>query len=123
MRNRVPWSFALLLVLAFPASASAEDAELLLWRCWYDPERPAVACRLDHAPEGGGTAFADDPERAPAMVRMLRSDPGSLSGEQIVIPLHSPPIDMNQAARLARAVMCRGHGAACRVDWSVAPPA
>lgn len=53
------------------------------------------------------------------VVRRIRGDPGSLDGQVILIPLHAPPIDMRQAARLARGVLCGGR-AGCEVEF--APP-
>ena len=58
-------------------------------------------------------------ESMPPVVRQIRGDTGSLEWQVILIPLHAPPIDMRDAACLARGVLC-GAQASCQVEFT--PP-
>lgn len=117
-------SRVLLLVLclcAFPAAATANDArapvEPLLWRCWYDPVRPAMACLLEDGPAERGE-FHPGTLTGPETFRALQVDPGRFADEPILVPLHAPPIDMKRAEQLARSVVCYRHPQ-CRVAFGV----
>ena len=114
---------ALVAVAAMAAHAAPEEETgAPRWSCWYQGEpAPSVACRLARAPGPEAIPAAVPPwmERMPPVVRRIRGDPGSLDGQVILIPLHAPPIDMRDAGRLARGVMC-GAQAACQVEF--APP-
>lgn len=101
----------------------AEEAGAPRWSCGYQAEpAPSVACRLARAPGPEAIPAAVPPwmERMPPVVRRIRGDPGSLDGQVILIPLHAPPIDMRQAARLARGVLCGGR-AGCEVEFATPP--
>jgi hypothetical protein len=108
---------AIALLLAFAAgSAAVAQSPRILWRCMYLPgEAPAIACMLATAAPG---AIADDGGRhLPGLVARIRSDPESLDGETIVIPLHAIPIDAAFSERLARSVMCGGNRPGCGVEF------
>lgn len=109
-------------LVAFAATASAQPildtpdtgAEVI-WRCWYAEERgPALACLLQRAP---GMGEPEPSAPLPPLLQQIRNRPEMLRDQLVLIPLFGPPVDMSQAQRLARAVMC-GSLVTCSVDFT-----
>ena len=109
---------ALALVLSsLPALAAA--AGPTRWFCAYAPsEGEAVLCQLVETPAEGVTPMPlpASHARLPRIVSDIRNAPSLLDDRLVVIPLHSPPIDMASAGRLARNVMC-GDRPDCAVEF------
>ena len=88
------------------------------WYCWYVASEFQLQCQLITPPAGGFST----PDRAAAGARQRESvddswsHPDSLSAPRATIPLWNPPIEMDSARRLARAVMC-GQVRPCTVDF------
>ena len=118
MTYRKPW-LALALALSISAARAEDSGSLVIWDCWYDAGRgPAIACRLAVAPDTGGEAQGTQP--LPGITASIRSQPASLAGETVLIPLYGPSGDPARMARLARAVMC-GPRPGCQVQLSPGP--
>lgn len=113
---------AALLAVAGNASAqpfdAPDDPAVVSWRCWYGEERgPALVCRLVRAPR---VDESEASEELPPMLERIRSRPGTLRDQLVLIPLFGPPVDIARAERLARAVMCGGL-TTCAVDFARGP--
>ena len=95
------------------------------WNCWYtgQPENPGIACRLSESTPTV-TPQPLDPRSAalvlPGIVQQIHTNPESLRDTVVVIPLHSPPIDMRMVMRLASSVMC-GRRVGCAVELAADP--
>ena len=95
------------------------------WRCWYtaQPENPGIACRLAEPTQAVSPQPLDPRSAAlvlPRIVQQIHTDPESLRDTVVVIPLHSPPIDMRMVMRLANSVMC-GRRVGCAVELAAEP--
>ena len=113
-----------LLAAALAASASmahaGESVPTVAWDCWYDPDRgPGLACRLAMAPDIA--VGAPGSSQLPGLTPTIRSQPGTLAAEIVVIPLFGPSADLARLTRLARAVMC-GRQEGCQVEVSPERP-
>lgn len=116
----LPCCFALRPALALDPAAvpGAREPDSAHWHCWYDAQRPAMACLLEDAPPELGE-FPPGALTSKEIYLALRKDPGRLADEPVYVPLYAPPIDMNRAHQLARNVVCfrQPH---CSIDF--APP-
>jgi len=95
------------------------------WRCWYtsQAENPGIACRLAEPTQAVAPQPLDPQSAAlvlPRIVQQIHTDPESLRDTVVVIPLHSPPIDMRMVLRLANSVMC-GRRVGCLVEFAPEP--
>jgi len=113
-----------------PASSASADAasltapETLRWRCWYD-QSVHISCLIEYLAETAPDANTRNPytpdENLPPVIRSLRTNPENFRQRIIRIPLHAPPVEMEFAARLARAVVC-GSRPGCSVHFTASPP-
>jgi len=106
-------------------AADVPDVQDVRWRCWYtsQPENPCIACRLAEPAQAVAPQPLDPRSAAlvlPRIVQQIHTDPESLRDTVVVIPLHSPPIDMRMVMRLASSVMC-GRRVGCLVEFSPEP--
>lgn len=102
--------------------AQATSTPPVSWRCW--PADSNIECLLATAVLVDAASIAPDPTSSidlPGAVMALRTDPEAFRGELIVIPMHTPPVDMQFAAELAAASMC-GSRVDCTVDFTSMPP-
>lgn len=125
--------FFVLCALLTIATANAADTgslnpagETLRWRCWYD-QSVHISCLIEEqlaASRSGAKQAAYVPgKNLPPIVRTLRTSPEAFRQQIVSIPLHTPPIDMEFTAQLARACVCGGRPG-CSVSFSgKAPPA
>lgn len=111
---------AMLLLAGWVGAASGNAQDTTRWHCAYAPlEGEWIACQLVQVPLGEAAAqvLPVVTSRLPKLVADIRNAPATLDGKTIVIPLHSPPIDMARAGLLARHVMC-GALPACEVEFT-----
>lgn len=108
---------ALLLGAAGVPSASAQT----VWNCWYNQQQQ-VACLLQSATSDSAAAraAAATPSGVPPSLAAVRSQPSTLRGRTMLIPLYNEPFDTSALAELAQAVMC-GPQPACRVIYGGQP--
>lgn len=94
----------------------------VVWRCWYD-QQIHVTCLVDASPATDVPLDQIPFSSLPPAVNTVRYAPGSLRGNLVHIPLHTPPFDMEFTADLARITVC-GRRPGCLVDFSsTLPPA
>lgn len=99
----------------------AQAADHLHWRCWYDQD-VHVTCLLDTLPESNAAAQNTAlPTNLPAIVKLLRQDPGAFRNRAVHIPLHTQPYEAEFTAALARATVC-GSRRDCTVNFTLATP-
>jgi len=117
------------LVASLATIAHAADvpdaAQEVRWRCWYtgEAENPGIACRLAQPAQAVAPQPLDPQSAAlvlPRIVQQIHTDPESMRDTVVVIPLHSPPIDMRMVMRLASSVMC-GRRVGCLVEFAPEP--
>lgn len=114
-------------VLAFLSAAAGATEVMdqasgkLHWRCWYDQE-VHISCLVDVLPEAGIGAQLPLPANLPPLVREMWTDPASLLGKVVHIPLLGRPEDMGFTAALSKASVC-GSRPDCTVNFtSTFPP-
>lgn len=100
--------------------------ETLRWRCWYD-QSVHISCLIEEqikvTPQDTANHAAYTPVKdLPPVVRALRTNPGAFRQLIVSIPLHTPPLDMEFTAQLARAGVCGGRPG-CTVRFSPKAPA
>ena len=119
---------ARLALLGLYAGLAGAAQEPVVWSCAYDRET-SIACRLQTPPlaermdpaDSATSAPIDDAQgvsrrsRLPAILHVLRDQPGVLAGRTVLIPLHTEATDMAFVRQLAAAVMCGSRGG-CRVE-------
>ncbi|HET7404085.1 MAG TPA: hypothetical protein VFJ62_19965 [Usitatibacter sp.] len=122
------WIAALMASVATVAQAvdGTDVAQAVRWRCWYtaQPDNPGIACRLAEPAQAVAPQPLDPQSAAlvlPRIVQQIHTDPESLRDTVVVIPLHSPPIDMRMVMRLAAGVMC-GRRVGCTVELAAELP-
>lgn len=104
--------------LAFISNLAVADdtTSTLIWRCWYD-QQTHISCLLDTLSQTGNPPAEDFPSYLPPIVMTMRTDPGSLRGEFIHIPLQTEPYDMEFTAILAKSMVC-GSRLDCSVNFT-----
>jgi hypothetical protein len=126
-------ALVLLAMQALPLAARAQAAPEVPvnWQCWYSQDQH-VSCRLAQAPQApppdtalrqqlaAAPAITPFNRPLPAVVGVLRHQPGSLRGLLMRVPLHTEPLDHEHVAVLVQSVMC-GSRPLCSAHYSEQP--